>query len=90
MWETLTLSAKEQQRSGIVSRWLAGIITTQEAVRLLGCSERTAWRLRAAMVTGAAAGTDAAKGTSPRRRNGSRGRLGTQEFPPPGTASVSG
>jgi transposase len=56
MWETLTLSAKEQQRSGIVSRWLAGIITTQEAVLLLGCSERTAWRLRAAMVRGGAAG----------------------------------
>ena len=56
MREYLTLSAKEQQRSGVVSRWLAGIITTAEAVALLGCSERTAWRLRAAMVGSGAAG----------------------------------
>ena len=56
MKESLTLSAKEQQRSGVVSRWLAAIITTAEAVALLGCSERTAWRLRAAMVGSGAAG----------------------------------
>lgn len=56
MRESLTLSAKEQQRSGVVSRWLAGIITTAEAVALLECSERTAWRLRAAMVGSGAAG----------------------------------
>lgn len=56
MRESLILSAKEQQRSEVVSRWLAGIITTEEAVALLGVSERTAWRLRAAMVRGGAAG----------------------------------
>jgi transposase len=56
MKEYLTLSATEQQRSGVVSRWLAGIITTAEAVALLACSERTAWRLRAAMVGSGAAG----------------------------------
>jgi transposase len=56
MREYLTLSATEQQRSGVVSRGLAGIITTAEAVALLACSERTAWRLRAAMVGSGAAG----------------------------------
>lgn len=56
MRESLTLSAKEQQRTEVVSRWLAGILTTDEAVALLGTSERTAWRLRAAMVRSGAAG----------------------------------
>ena len=56
MKESLTLSAKEQQRSAVVTRWLAGVVATYEAVALLGCSERTAWRLRAAMVTEGAAG----------------------------------
>jgi transposase len=56
MRESLILNAKEQQRSEVVSRWLAGVITTEEAVALLGVSERTAWRLRAAMVRGGAAG----------------------------------
>ena len=39
-----------------MSRWLAGILTTSEATMLLGCSERTAWRLRAAMLRDGAAG----------------------------------
>ena len=56
MRESLILSAKEQQRSEVVSRWLAGILTTGEAIFLLDCSERTAWRLRAAMVRDGAAG----------------------------------
>lgn len=72
------MSAKEQQRSGVVSRWLAGIVTTSEAVALLGCSERTAWRLRAAMVRHGAAGL--AHGNrgraSPRRlSDADRGRI---------------
>ena len=71
MREYLTLSAKEQQRSGVVSRWLAGIITTAEAVVLLGCSERTAWRLRAAMVGGGAAGL----------AHGNRGRASPRRLP---------
>ncbi len=50
------MSMKEQQRSEVVSRWLAGIITTNEAVALLGTSERTAFRLRAAMLAQGAAG----------------------------------
>ena len=48
MREKLTLTTREQQRIEVVSRWLAGIVTTAEAIGLLGCSERTAWRLRAA------------------------------------------
>ena len=56
MRETLTLRAKEQQRIEVVSHWLAGIVTTAEAVGLLGCSERTAWRLRAAVLRDGAAG----------------------------------
>lgn len=56
MRESLTLSMKEQQRTEVVSRWLAGVLTTGEVVALLGCSERTAWRLRAAMLRDGAAG----------------------------------
>ncbi len=71
MRKTLTLSAKEQQRSEVVSRWLAGIVTTVEAVALLGCSERTAWRLRAAMVGSGAAGL----------AHGNRGRASPRRLP---------
>jgi transposase len=56
MRESVTLNAKEQQRSEVVGRWLAGILTTSEAVALLGCSERMAWRLRAAILREGAAG----------------------------------
>lgn len=71
MRESLTLSAKEQQRSGVVSRWLAGVVTTEEAVALLGVSERTAWRLRAAMVREGAAGL----------AHGNRGRPSPRRLP---------
>lgn len=54
MRETLTLSATEQQRTEVVTRWIAGMLTREEAVLLLGTSERTAWRLRAAMLGGGA------------------------------------
>ena len=71
MRERLTLSAKEQQRSEVVGRWLAGILTTSEATLLLGCSERTAWRLRAAMLRGGAAGL----------AHGNRGRPSARRLP---------
>lgn len=71
MRESLTLSAKEQQRSETVSRWLAGVVTTSEAVALLGTSERTAWRLRAAMVRAGAAGLV----------HGNRGRASPRRLP---------
>lgn len=72
MRESLTLTMKEQQRSEVVSRWLAAVITTDEAVALLGCSERTAWRLRRAMVREGAAGL----------AHGNRGRASPRRLPP--------
>jgi transposase len=71
MRERLTLSTKEQQRIEVVSRWLAGILTTSEATVLLGCSERTAWRLRAAMLRDGAAGL----------AHGNRGRPSARRLP---------
>jgi transposase len=71
MRESLTLSMKEQQRSEVVSRWLAEVLTTDEAVALLGTSERTAWRLRAAMVRSGAAGL----------AHGNRGRASPRRLP---------
>jgi len=71
MRESLTLTMKEQQRIEVVGRWLAGILTTGEAVALLGCSERTAWRLRAAMLRAGAAGL----------AHGNRGRPSARRTP---------
>lgn len=73
MRERLTLTTKEQQRIEVVSRWLAGILTTTEATLVLGCSERTAWRLRAAMLRDGAAGL----------AHGNRGRPSTRRLPEP-------
>jgi transposase len=56
MRERLTLTTKDQQRIEVVGRWVAGLLVTEEAVALLGCSERTAWRLRAAFLTHGADG----------------------------------
>jgi transposase len=71
MRERLTLTTKEQQRIEVVSRWLAGILTTGEATVLLGCSERTAWRLRSAMLRDGAAGLT----------HGNRGRPSARRLP---------
>ncbi len=71
MRESLTLTMKEQQRTEVVGRWLAGLLTTGEAVALLGCSERNAWRLRAAMLERGAAGL----------AHGNRGRPSSRRLP---------
>ena len=71
MRESLTLTMREQQRTAVVSRWLAGILTTAETVALLGTSERTAWRLRAAMLREGAAGL----------AHGNRGRASARRLP---------
>ena len=71
MRESVTLNAKEQQRTEVVGRWLAGILTTDEAALLLGCSERNAWRLRAAMLRDGAAGL----------AHGNRGRPSARRLP---------
>jgi transposase len=55
MRERLTLDLRDQQRIDILARWRAGVLGTADAVALLGCSERTAWRLRGRF---AAAGPD--------------------------------
>jgi hypothetical protein len=55
MRERLTLDLRDQYRIDVLARWRAGILDTAEAMALLRCSERTAWRLRGRL---AAAGPD--------------------------------
>jgi transposase len=47
MWETITMTSREQQRAQVLTRLLVGDLTTPEAATLLGLSERQVWRLRA-------------------------------------------
>jgi transposase len=56
MRERLTLTNRDQQRLTILTRWVGGALSTDEAVALLGTSERTAWRLRAALLARGADG----------------------------------
>jgi transposase len=56
MRERLTLDLRDQQRIDIVARWRGGALDTTEAVALLGCSERTAWRLRGRFTAAGAGG----------------------------------
>lgn len=44
------MTTRDQQRLGLLTQWIAGILTTSEAVGLLGVSERTAWRLRQRLI----------------------------------------
>jgi transposase len=71
MRESLTLSTREQKRIEVVARWLGGIVTTEEAVALLGCSERTAWRLRARLLARGPGGI----------AHGNRGRHSARRLP---------
>lgn len=50
------MTTRDQQRIEVIGRWVAGIVTTEEAVGLLACSERTAWRRRAAFLARGADG----------------------------------
>jgi transposase len=45
MRERLTMNTRDQQRIDILGRWREGTLGGTEASALLGCSERTAWRL---------------------------------------------
>jgi hypothetical protein len=45
--ETITMSPKEQQRAVVLMRWIEGDIDVAAAAALMGCSERSSWRLRA-------------------------------------------
>ena len=56
MRERLTLTIRDQQRVEVLTRWIAGILTTDAAVALLGLSERSAWRLRGRLLTKGADG----------------------------------
>lgn len=56
MRERLTLTTRDQQRVEVLARWIAGILTKDEAVGLLGLSERSAWRLRGRLLTKGADG----------------------------------
>jgi transposase len=47
MWETITMTSREQQRAQVLTRLLVGEVTTAEASLLLGLSERQVFRLRA-------------------------------------------
>jgi transposase len=40
------LTTRDQQRLEVLTRWIAGLLTVDEAAGLLGLSERSAWRLR--------------------------------------------
>ena len=46
--ETITMTAREQQRARVVARMIKGERTMAEASVELGLSERQLWRLRAA------------------------------------------
>jgi transposase len=45
--ETITMSSKEQQRAVVLMRWIGGEIDVATAALLMGCCERSSWRLRA-------------------------------------------
>lgn len=51
MRERLTLDHRDQQRIDVLARWREGSLTVAEASALLGCRERTAWRLRRRFAT---------------------------------------
>jgi transposase len=44
--QTITMTANDQQRAQVLTRWIAHGVSTAEAVELLGVSERQAWRLK--------------------------------------------
>jgi transposase len=69
---------REQQRIEVVGRWLGDLLTTSEAVALLGCSERTAWRLRAALLARGPEGI----------AHGNRGRPSPRRLPEPVRAGI--
>jgi transposase len=71
MRERLIVTTKDQQRIETLSYWLSGAMTVAEAAALLGRSERTAWRLRAAFQAG---GVD-------RLVHGNRGRASPRRLP---------
>jgi transposase len=56
MWETITMTGREQVRALVVTRLVAGEIDVGEAATVLGLSERSVWRLRARLLAHGPAG----------------------------------
>ena len=77
------MTTRDQQRLTIVTRWIGGSLSTEEAVALLGTSERTAWRLRAAVLDRGAAGLVRGNRVGPHRG-------GSTRYPGPGSLSSPG
>jgi hypothetical protein len=50
MRERLTLTTRDQQCLEVLTRWIAGLLTVDEAAGLLGLSERSSWRLRQRLI----------------------------------------
>lgn len=65
------MHARDQQRSRVLTRWMAGELRTAEAIELLGLSERHAWRLRRRLLV---------EGPSS-LVHGNRGRASTRRIP---------
>jgi hypothetical protein len=69
--ETITMTARDQQRVHVLARWVAGELSTAEAAGLMGLSERHTWRLRARFLS---AGPGALV-------HGNRGRASARRIP---------
>jgi hypothetical protein len=76
--ETITMTAREQQRARVVARILKGERTMAEASVELGLSERQLWRLRAALVGDGPAGLV----------HGNRGRASPRRIDPDRRARI--
>jgi transposase len=44
--QTITMTKKDQQRARVLTGWIAGDLSSDEAIGLLGVSDRQAWRLK--------------------------------------------
>jgi hypothetical protein len=49
--ETITMKERDQQRALVLTRWIGEELISEEAVALLGLSERQARRLKARFLT---------------------------------------
>lgn len=78
MRERLTLNARDQQRIDVLARWRESSLAVGEAAALLGCSERTAWRLRQRFVS---RGVDGIV-------HGNRGRASPRRWPEAARARI--
>src|SRR5512146_983110 len=78
MRETITMTAKDQQRAHVITRLVAGELDVGEAAALLGVSVRQTWRLKAAFLRAGPAALV----------HGNRGRRSSRRIPAPVRARV--